>query len=147
MDNELMIDSAKVVLADTFKFYLRAHNYHWNVEGPDFSQYHELFAKIYEEVYASLDGIAEEIRAMGSHVPGSVGRFSELSTLNDEREQPDAATMLYRLLEDNSSVLNSIIKAYKAAEAAGNYGFSDLMAQRQSAHAKHGWMLRATLRT
>jgi starvation-inducible DNA-binding protein len=41
--SEAMIISAKVVMADTFKFYLRAHGYHWNVEGPDFLQYHELF--------------------------------------------------------------------------------------------------------
>ena len=146
MENELMIETAKVVMADTFKFYLRAHNYHWNVEGPDFSQYHLLFGEIYEEVFEALDVIAEEIRAMGSFVPGSIGRFAELSRMDDEREQPDAITMIYRLNQDNELIKASIQKAYAAAEAAGNHGFSNLMADRQTAHGKHGWMLRASMK-
>ena len=144
--SEEMIESAKVVMADTFRFYLRAHNYHWNVEGPDFSQYHELFSKIYEEVFGALDTIAEEIRAMDSHVPASFGRFAELSELQDEREVPPALEMIDRLNRDNERVLANIQKAYVEAEAAGNHGFSNLMAERQSAHKKHGWMLKATLR-
>lgn len=143
--HEEMIQAAKVVMADTFKFYLRSHNYHWNVEGPDFFQYHELFSKIYEEVFDALDTIAEEIRAMDSHVPGSFGRFAELSELQDEREVPPALEMIKRLYHDNEKVLSNIQKAYVEAEAVGNHGFSNLMADRQSAHKKHRWMLKSTL--
>ena len=140
-----MIETAKVVMADTFKFYLRAHNYHWNVEGNDFYQYHTLLEKIYTDVFDSVDTIAEHIRAMGSFVPGSLGRFAELSKLTDERDQSDALTMLYRLSQDNEVVLYNIKVAYDAAEAAGNHGWSNFLAERQAAHKKHGWMLRSTL--
>ena len=92
-----------------------------------------------------MDTIAEQIRAMGSHVPGSLGRLSELSDLEDEREQPDTNTMLYRLYQDNETLLAHIKIAYDAAEAAGNHGWSNFLAERQSAHKKHGWLLRATL--
>jgi starvation-inducible DNA-binding protein len=143
--DEQMIETAKVVMADTFKFYIRAHGYHWNVEGPDFYQYHKLLEGIYEEVYGAVDTIAEQIRAMGSHVPGSLGRLSELSELRDEREQTDPLTMLARLYQDNQTVLSHIKTAYDAAEAAGNHGWSNFLAERQSAHKKHGWLLRATL--
>ena len=40
---ETLIEVMKKVLADTFALYLKAHNYHWNVEGPNFPQYHEFF--------------------------------------------------------------------------------------------------------
>jgi starvation-inducible DNA-binding protein len=144
--SEEMIDTAKVVMADTFKFYLKAHNYHWNVEGPDFSQYHSLFSGIYNEVWTALDTIAEEIRAMGSYVPGSCGRFNELSELQDEREVPNAREMIERLYKDNQRLLDNLMPAYQAAEAAMNHGFSNLLAERMSAHKKHAWMLRATLK-
>jgi starvation-inducible DNA-binding protein len=143
--NDTMIDSAKIVMADTFKFYLRTHNYHWNIQGEDFYQYHKLLEGIYEEVFEAVDTIAEHIRAMDSFVPGSLGRFAELSKLQDEREQPDAMTMLYRLLQDNEIVLYNIKIAYDAAEAAGNHGWSNFLAERQAAHKKHGWMLKSTL--
>jgi starvation-inducible DNA-binding protein len=141
-----MIDTAKTVMADTFKFYLRAHNYHWNIEGPDFSQYHQLLDGIYNEVWQALDTIAEEIRAMGAYVPGSCGRFNELSELEDEREVPDARTMLMRLYQDNERLLQNLMPAYHAAEQAMNHGFSNLIAERMSAHKKHAWMLRASLK-
>ena len=143
--SELMIESAKVVMADTFKFYLRAHNYHWNIEGADFYQYHTLLENIYEEVFGAVDTIAEHIRAMDSFVPGSLGRLAELSTLQDEREQPEPLVMLYRLLKDNEMVLYDIKIAYDAAEATSNHGWSNFLAERMAAHKKHGWMLKSTL--
>jgi starvation-inducible DNA-binding protein len=146
MSDVQMIETAKVVMADTFRFYLKAHNYHWNVEGIHFAQFHELFSKIYEEVFDALDVIAEEIRAMDSHVPASFGRFAELSRISDEREVPEAIEMIRRLMIDNEQVLLNIKTAYDAAEAAGNHGFSNLLAERQTAHRKHGWMLKSTLR-
>ena len=143
--HEEMIEKAKIVMADTFKFYLKAQNYHWNVQGIHFLQFHDLFGKIYEEVFGSIDTIAEEIRAMGTQVPGSFGRFNELSRIEDEREELDVTTMLRRLYHDNLTVLDNLKVAYDASEAAGNHGFSNLMAERMSAHRKHGWMLRASL--
>ena len=142
---EELVIALKKALATTFAFYLKTHNYHWNVTGPDFYQYHKLLEEIYEEVYGAVDTIAEQIRAMGSHVPGSLGRLSELSELRDEREQADALTMIARLYQDNQTVLSHIKTAYDAAEAAGNHGWSNFLAERQSAHKKHGWLLRATL--
>jgi starvation-inducible DNA-binding protein len=83
---------------------------------------------------------------MGAYVPGSCGRFSELSDLEDEREMPDAKTMILRLYKDNERLLQNLMPAYHAAEAAMNHGFSNLLAERMSAHKKHGWMLRASLK-
>ena len=43
---EELISEMKVALATAFTYQLKAHYYHWNVEGPDFPQYHELLGKI-----------------------------------------------------------------------------------------------------
>ena len=76
---EELVKSMKVALATVFSFYLKAHNFHWNVEGPNFHEYHVMFQKIYEDVYASVDVFAEEIRALDSYAPGSFARFTALS--------------------------------------------------------------------
>lgn len=136
----------KRVLANSFAFYLKAHNYHWNVEGPDFKEYHDLFSGIYEEVYDSVDTAAEFIRTLGSYAPGSFSRFSQLSNIEDETKIPTARVMIERLLSDNEIVLASIKETYDAAEAAGEHGLSNFLAERQAAHKKHAWMLNATLK-
>ena len=34
-----LIKAMKIAFATEFSFYLKAHFYHWNVEGPDFQEY------------------------------------------------------------------------------------------------------------
>lgn len=141
-----LAEAAKVAFASEFSFYLKAHNFHWNVEGPLFLQYHDLFGKIYEEVYGSIDDFAEKIRAIGSYMPGSYTRFSALSQIDDETEILDPTAMLNALYEDNDKMLVVLKMLFDLSEQAGEHGFSDFVAGRMDAHRKHGWMLRASLK-
>ena len=136
----------KQAFANSFAFYLKAHYFHWNVEGMLFSQFHDFFGTIYQEVYASIDPFAENIRKIDLYAPGSFSRLSQLAEINDEERIPPAKNMLEILLQDNDIVLESIKTAYDAAESVGAVGLSDFLAGRQDAHMKHGWMLRATLK-
>jgi starvation-inducible DNA-binding protein len=141
-----LAEAAKVAFASEFSFYLKAHNFHWNVEGATFLQYHDLFGKIYEEVYASIDDFAEKIRSIGSYMPGSYTRFSMLSQIDDAVEVLPVDQMLATLYEDNEKMLVTLKMAYDYAEQAGEHGFSNFLAERMDAHRKHGWMLRASLK-
>jgi starvation-inducible DNA-binding protein len=136
----------KQAFANSFAFYLKAHYFHWNVEGMLFSQFHDFFGNIYREVYSSIDPFAENIRMIDSYAPGSFSRLSQLAEINDEERIPPAKNMLEILLQDNDIVLESIKTAYDAAESVGAVGLGDFLAGRQDAHLKHGWMLRATLK-
>ena len=71
----------QVLLADAVTMKFTAHGYHWNVEGPDFAQYHELFSNIYEDVDSSIDPIAENIRKLDCYAPFALQDFVELRTL------------------------------------------------------------------
>jgi starvation-inducible DNA-binding protein len=139
--------AAKVAFATSFSFYLKAHNFHWNVEGDDFKQYHDLFGAIYEEVYESIDVFAEQIRALGTYVPGSFTRFSMLSLVEDETSILPAQAMLAMLLEDSEKIIKLLKLVFQESEAVNEYGFSDFIASRIDAHSKHRWMLRASLKS
>jgi starvation-inducible DNA-binding protein len=139
-----LTQSAKIAFASEFSFYLLAHNFHWNVEGSDFLEYHDLFGKIYEEVYGAIDDFAEKIRSLGTYVPASYSRFNMLSKIDDETKILDKDSMVRELLLNNEKMLIILKKTYDAAEAAGEHGFSNFLAERMDAHKKHGWMLRAS---
>jgi len=136
----------KIVLANHYAFSLKAQNFHWNVEGPDFKQYHDLFGGIYDEVYGSVDTIAERVRTIGFYTPGSFRRYLELSQVEDQVEIPNARSMIEKLLADIGVLRSSIKVCYDLAEQNSNHGLSNLMAERQDAFAKHAWMLTATLK-
>ena len=137
-------DAVRVTMADTFAMYLKTHNYHWNVEGENFYQYHEFFKNLYEELFAAVDVIAEEIRGLNEYAPGSFSRFSELSSIEDATTVPDGVTMAANLLKDNDTVIASLTNAFKLAEAADKVGLSNMLQNRIDIHTKHGWMLRST---
>jgi starvation-inducible DNA-binding protein len=137
---------SKIAFASEFSFYLKSHAFHWNVEGEDFLQYHDLFGKIYEEVYGSVDPFAEQIRSLGTYMPGSYTRFSMLSQVEDEDQILPKDQMLKELYMDNEKMVVILKKLFDLSEQNGEHGFSDFVAGRMDAHRKHGWMLRASMK-
>ena len=82
------------VLADSYTLYLKTHNFHWNVEGPLFSELHQLFEKQYLELAIAIDEIAERIRALGFYVPASYSQFSEITTVKEEKNHVHSSEMI-----------------------------------------------------
>jgi starvation-inducible DNA-binding protein len=138
-----LVEALKKAQATTFALYLKAHNFHWNVEGPDFAQYHGFLGDFYTEVFGAVDTIAELIRTLDAYAPGSFSRFQQLSTIEDELTVPKGIVMIARLYADNQRVLATLTDAYRMAESAGNYGVSNALQDRITIHEKHGWMLRS----
>ncbi len=136
----------KTAFASEYAFFIKAQNFHWNVEGPLFVQLHDLFGKIYEEVYDSLDTFAEELRALDTYTPASLQKFSMLSTVDDENGVPEWSAMLQELLADSEKMANIFKLTFDMAEQNGDHGLADFLAARQDAHKKHSWMLRASLK-
>ena len=142
----MLIDELKKVHADAFTFYLKAHFYHWTVEGPDFPQYHDFLQNLYQEVFASIDSLAELIRTLDSYAPGTLTRLKELTTIEETDDVPDAKTMMTRLLQENNILRASLLTAYKTADTTGEVGISNFLQDRIQAHEKHSWMLRSILK-
>jgi starvation-inducible DNA-binding protein len=136
----------KTAFASEYAFYLKAQNFHWNVEGMFFQQFHELFGDIYDEVGESIDEFAENLRKAKTYVPASFARFSMLSEIGDETNILDAKSMCEELLSDSMRMEEIFKITFRMSEENGEYGLSDFLASRQDAHAKHSWMLRATLK-
>jgi starvation-inducible DNA-binding protein len=136
----------KSAFASEYAFAIKAQNFHWNVEGPLFPQLHELFGKIYEEVYGSIDTFAEQLRALQMYTPASLQKFSMLSMVEDENEILEQGAMIAELLNDSDKMSEIFKITFSMAEQAGDHGLSNFLADRQDAHKKHSWMLRSTLK-
>lgn len=141
-----LVDSLKITLANNFALYLKAHYYHWNVEGPDFAQYHSFFGDFYEEVYGAVDTIAEQIRALNAYAPGSFERYLELSQISGEDRIIPASEMLRELEVANQTMITSLMASYHLADAAGELGLANFLQDRLDQHKKHAWMIRSFLK-
>ena len=110
-----LTNDLKTFLADAVTMYFVAHGYHWNVEGSDFSQYHSLFADIYEDVYSSIDSIAEDLRKLDEYAPFTLSKFIDLRTVESVEVAPNPKAMAKALLKVNEGVLVTIGKAFASA--------------------------------
>ena len=134
----------KIAFASQYTFAIKAQNFHWNVEGSDFYQLHNLFEEIYNEVYASIDDFAENIRKIKSYAPASLYRFSTFTNIDDEVMMLAPSEMIEALLVDAEKMQEIMKVLFVEAEQNRLYGLSDFLAGRQDAFAKHAWFLRAT---
>jgi starvation-inducible DNA-binding protein len=138
-----LVNEMKISLASVFSFYLKAQFFHWNVEGPNFHDYHAFFGTLYEDVHGSVDAFAEQIRAMDEYAPGGLGRFKDLSIIEDKTSIPSALSMVKELLSDNEKIIAQIEKTNALADSNNKKGLCNFLEERIDIHSKHSWMLRA----
>lgn len=132
------------LLGDATVFYFRAHGYHWNVEGEDFSQYHDLFADIYEDVYSSIDTIAENIRKLDEYAPFKLDTLLKLASLKDSKVPTKPVAMAKDLLEANGEVIEKLKTVFHTANDADEQGIANFIAERIDMHQKWSWQLKAS---
>lgn len=131
------------VLTNTFAFYAQAHTAHWNVVGPDFTEWHSLFGEIYDDAWNAIDPMAENIRKLGESVPANLVQMSASTETPDPATDPRALAV--DLLVVNEKLIDEIKAAFDVATADREQGIANFLADRQDAHAKWGWQLRASL--
>ena len=142
----MLSDNLKVLLASTNSLSIKAQNFHWNVEGDNFPQYHDFFGNLYQEVYTSVDKIAEYIRTLDTFTPGSLSRYAELTIIEDQLKVPRPNLMFAELLSDNGKMIDLLNICFGSAEEENKQGIANFIAERLDAHEKHSWMLRSILK-
>jgi starvation-inducible DNA-binding protein len=133
------------LLADSYTLYLKTHNYHWNVTGPQFNTLHVMFEGQYTELAAAVDEIAERIRALGVRAPGSYKEFAGLTSIEEGSGKESAEDMIRELVKGQEAVVRTARKAFPSADAANDEPTADLLTQRMQVHEKNAWMLRSML--
>ncbi|MBX3494094.1 MAG: DNA starvation/stationary phase protection protein [Parvibaculum sp.] len=142
-DRNEIAEGLSRVLADTYTLYLKTHNYHWNVTGPQFRTLHLMFEEQYRELWAATDEIAERIRALGEFAPGTYAEFGKLSTLQEDNGVPGADQMVKNLVKGHEQVVKTARDLFKVASDADDEVTADLMVQRMQVSEKTAWMLRS----
>lgn len=145
-DRATISEGLSRLLADTYTLYLTTHNFHWNVTGPMFNTLHAMFMTQYTELWGAVDPIAERIRSLGHHAPGSYTQFAQLSSLPDAPvEPPKAMDMVRVLVAGHEAVARTARSLFPIADKADDEPTADLLTQRLTVHEQTAWMLRSLL--
>jgi starvation-inducible DNA-binding protein len=139
-----LVEAMKRLFATNFQYYVKAHGFHVNVNGPDFSEYHSLFSEVYEMADDATDTIGEHIRAIQGIAPFSLKRIMELGSIKDSAERPDALKMTKDLLADSQVLMNHYEECHDMAMEYKVYGLVNFIEGEMDSLSKIMWKLRST---
>ena len=114
--------------ADMFALYLKTKNFHWHVSGPHFRDYHLLLDEQGDQIFATIDPIAERARKIGGTTLRSVGHVSKLQRiLDNDADYVTPLDMLAELREDNKQVVASLREAHNICDEYGDVATASLI--------------------
>src|SRR6478672_11820767 len=116
-------------LADANVFYIKLRKFHWNIKGPDFVEFHELFEEQYEAVAENIDEVAERISTLGGVAVGTTEEFAKLTQLKETPGKvPSEMAMLKELVTDHETMIRSLREAIdKCDEEFKDIGTADFL--------------------
>lgn len=136
----------KQLQADSLVFFIKTHNYHWNVKGKDFPQVHAATEEIYNQFAEIFDALAERIIQLGDTPYVTLKEVLDKAKIKEESKTSfKSKDVLESVLEDYKYFLKNFKKLSEVA-AKENDTTTQGLADSQVAHLEKAiWMLNAQL--
>jgi starvation-inducible DNA-binding protein len=131
------------VLTSTYELLLTTQLVHWNVKGETFFSVHKLTDDQYDELFNSLDIIAERMRALGSEVP--VDGLNKEFALHAKLSGGDIPQMVEQLAKLHEEAARHARQVAETTEKADDIVTTDMLVDCMKFHEKAVWMLRAII--
>ena len=146
-NRQAVVSILNTLLADEYVLYTKTRNYHWNVTGVNFHDYHKFFESQYEEIDEIIDEVAERARSLGGRAFGTIKEFLGTGRLKEKPgEVPAAKGMVLSLLEDHEELIKTLRgDLVVCGESYKDAGTNDFLTGLMERHEKMAWMLRAIL--
>ncbi|GAB3097882.1 Dps family protein [Lysobacter terrae] len=116
------------LLADIFTLYLKTKNFHWHMSGPYFRDYHLLLDEQADQIYATVDPVAERVRKLGGLTLHSTGQITRLQRLSDnDADYVTPADMLAELRDDNARLTGFMRATHALCDEYGDVATASLL--------------------
>jgi starvation-inducible DNA-binding protein len=125
--------------------YVKIHNYHWYVKGPNFFTLHVKFEEFYNEITVQMDEIAERLLTLKGSPAATMKEYLEMASIQEASGKEDANAMVQNLIEDFATLSNEYQEGIDLADAAEDQPTADMLTGFKADLEKHMWMLRAYL--
>ena len=128
VEASVIANALNKIVADGFALYIKTKNFHWHVSGPHFRDYHLMLDEQADQIFASIDPLAERVRKIGRPTLRSIGQVSKLQSISDnDMEFVSPHNMLNELIEDNRTVAESMRKCHKLCDDKNDVATASLL--------------------
>ncbi len=139
---ENLVKNLNCLLSDLNVFYRKLQNYHWNVKGKNFFNFHEKLEEYYDEINEQIDEIAEHILMLNKEPLGTMKDYLDNACITEAKnEKIDECEVTKNIIADYDTLLKKVSEIKEEADNQKCYGTSSLMDNYISLYMKHLWML------
>ncbi|MEK3719470.1 Dps family protein [Paenibacillus sp. FSL H8-0034] len=125
--------------------YIKLHNFHWYVKGPNFFTLHIKLEELYNETTLHFDAIAERLLTLHGQPLATMAGFLKESDIKEAQGNEKAEDMVRAVVADFNLINDQLKEGMEIAEKAGDETTGDLLLSIHASLEKHTWMLEAFL--
>jgi len=140
-----LAEELRELLGTTVSLKFLAHGAHWNVKGVLFSQYHEFFGDIYQDIDDIIDPLSENIRKLDFDSPFTLPQFvadTDIDATFVGGDPVDLSLALYKAIEIYKG---DVAYTITCADALAEQGIYNFLADVQDRMSKWHWQLGAVI--
>lgn len=123
--------------------YVKLHNYHWNVRGPEFFILHDKFKMFYTEAEVHIDKLAERLLALGGKPEATMRRYLEISSVKEATGTETVEQMIDISISDLEVIGRDLKEGIKQANQNGDETTAMMLVIINQMVERHHWMLSA----
>ncbi|WP_139840730.1 Dps family protein [Gottfriedia acidiceleris] len=139
------VDVLNKQIADWNILFVKLHNYHWYVKGPNFFTLHTKFEEFYNEASLHIDELAERVLIIGGKPLATMREYLDTSSLKEANKNITSDEMVQDITKDYNYLIEELKDGMEIAEFENDSVTHDLLLAIREQLAKHVWMLTAYL--
>ncbi|WP_375459806.1 Dps family protein [uncultured Enterovirga sp.] len=130
------------LVADAFALYVKTKNFHWHISGPHFRDYHLMLDEQSDQIFATIDPLAERVRKISGKTLRSVGQISGMTRVKDnDAEYVTPLDMLRELVSDNKAMAKSMRDAHEVCDEHDDVATASLLENFIDETERRTWFL------
>ena len=134
-------------LANVAVSYVKLHNLHWNVIGPQFKAVHEYLESIYDAYAGVLDAVAELLKMQGEVPLSRMSDYLAAASIKEiEAKEYSVEESIQIVLADMEEMKAQAEEIRALADEDDNYPVVNMMEDDLGNYSKNIWFIKSMLK-
>ena len=134
-------------LANVAVSYVKLHNLHWNVVGPQFKAVHEYLESIYDAYAAVLDAVAELLKMQDEMPLSRMSDYLAAASIKEiEAKEYSVEESIKIVLADMEEMKAQAADIRALADEDDNFPVVNMMEDNLAEYSKNIWFLKSMLK-
>lgn len=134
-------------LANVAVSYVKLHNLHWNVVGPQFKAVHEYLESIYDAYAAVLDAVAELLKMQDEMPLSRMSDYLAAASIKEiEAKEYSVEESIQIVLADMEEMKAQAADIRALADEDDNFPVANMMEDNLAEYSKNIWFLKSMLK-